>query len=1553
MSRKYLHAVAILMGCVCFSVTMNPAGIKALRCVEAATNAEFSAQPPFLPGNVPPLVMFAMSKDHKLFYKAYTDYSDLDGDGSLDTTYDHDIDYYGYFDCYKCYKYQSNRFEPVRVSDGNDKICDQADEWSGNFLNWATMARIDTLRKVLYGGYRSTDDNTETVLERTFIPQDAHSWVKIYTPGAGDPSTSDLTPFSVTTLSICNTTKGSYANPPLMRVADGSQSGETGWPRWSSNERWQCACDGEGKSGEDSLRPHQTNDLLGNYYVRVQVCVPGLLGSEKCKTYPNGNIKPYGLLQTYGEADKMYFGLMTGSYNKNKSGGVLRKNIGSITDEITANTGVFTGAAGIIDTLNKIKIVRYNYSDGTYNSTDSCSWGLSSFTNGQCTNWGNPIGEIFYEALRYYSGKSGATSAFNTDDSGIISGLSPVAWSDPYGTYPYCSKPFVMVISDVTPSFDSDQVPGSYFNSFTGDLSVDVETEANTIGTTESLSGDYFIGQSGATTTGTCSAKTLSSNLGRARGLCPEEPDREGTYHLAGLSYYGKTTDLRTDLTDSNFGQSTSTYAIALSSPLPEMELTVNGSTVTVMPACYNNDTNRNCALVHFEVLSQGATSGSYYVNWEDSEQGGDYDMDSDCILYYEISGSQITFRVEVTNSSSSYDLDLGYVVSGTTDDGVHLIASNNGVWFNNRSCSSAETCNDSDAVGRYEDTCTQDYWCGEKTHTVGTSSASLLKNPLWYAAKWGGFNDKNSNDLPDQDSEWDENSDSIPDTYFYVTNPLQLETQLGEAFASILERMSSGTAAAVVADSQSGVGALYQAIFYPQLADSAGKEVTWIGDVKALWLDEYGNMREDSNGNATMELAVDKIVDFYFDSNLSRTRLKRYMDADADGERDTGSEETVEVDEMVPLWSAGKQLAERDLTTHPRNTGTWVDKDGDGIVDGAATINSDEVITFYAASPLTGWLRPFLGQSSDADAEELIEYILGEEKSGLRSRTIDVDGTDRVWRLGDIVYSTPTVVGAPKERYDVIYGDTSYATFKYQYENRRQVVYVGANDGFLHAFNGGFYDKATRTFTGGTFLGDSVELGDELWGYIPQNLLPHLQWLALEGYNHVYYVDLKPKVIDARIFADDATHPGGWGTVLICGMRLGGGPITLTDDFGSGSAETRTFRSAYFALDITDPDSGAPTVLWEFTDANLGFTISYPAVAFVDGTTWVLAFGSGPDSLNGTSGQNGRVYFVNLLTGQQITGSPIDTGEAAAFMGSATFVDMDMLSKVYASQATYTPDRGYIGISSGKMYRITDMDTSPTATALLDLGSTMPITAAPSVSSDDNGRLWVYFGSGKLFVDSDQSNTDAQALVGVKEPINFATRAFTDATVSSANLLNTTSYSVFEGGCVDTDSSDGYSCDMRFEQLEATIEQGPSDSQYDGWMIDLTGGERCITKPTVLGGLVTFSTYLPNVADVCKYEGQSYITAAYYKTGTAYWKSVFGTHDGITVTDGGETKKKIKARVSVDYGVASSPSLHIGKRQGAKVIVQTSTGEVFEIQEENLPEAYRSRPLNWIELGN
>ena len=147
-----------------------------------------------------------------------------------------------------------------------------------------------------------------------------------------------------------------------------------------------------------------------------------------------------------------------------------------------------------------------------------------------------------------------------------------------------------------------------------------------------------------------------------------------------------------------------------------------------------------------------------------------------------------------------------------------------------------------------------------------------------------------------------------------------------------------------------------------------------------------------------------------------------------------------------------------------------------------------------------------------------LINFIRGDEVTGLRTRMIEVpvgSGNYKVWRLGDPIHSTPTIVGAPKARYDLNYGDSTYNAFYQQYRNRRQVVYVGANDGMLHAFNGGYYHKGDDATTAGTVEhgwytknptdnSSGPNLGSELWSYIPQELLPHLQWLARTDYTHV-----------------------------------------------------------------------------------------------------------------------------------------------------------------------------------------------------------------------------------------------------------------------------------------------------------------------------------------------------------------------------------------------------------------------------------------------------------------
>ncbi len=77
---------------------------------------------------------------------------------------------------------------------------------------------------------------------------------------------------------------------------------------------------------------------ITDYVVRVKVCDPTVGLETNCRVYPSGNYKPAGLLQQFGENDSMYFGLLTGSYNNNLSGGVLRKNISSFKNEVNLNT---------------------------------------------------------------------------------------------------------------------------------------------------------------------------------------------------------------------------------------------------------------------------------------------------------------------------------------------------------------------------------------------------------------------------------------------------------------------------------------------------------------------------------------------------------------------------------------------------------------------------------------------------------------------------------------------------------------------------------------------------------------------------------------------------------------------------------------------------------------------------------------------------------------------------------------------------------------------------------------------------------------------------------------------------------------------------------------------------------------------------------------------------------------------------------------------------------------------------------------------------------------
>jgi len=197
-----------------------------LSCASGILSYDECVAPPFIAADAPPLVMLVLERDHKLYYEAYNDATDLDGDGQLDIGYKDAINYFGYFDSDKCYTYDSSgarfvpsRFAPNAYAVSPNHYCGGTDEWSGNFLNWLSMARMDVIKRVLYGGHRSTDTTSETVLEGVYIPQDAHSWGKEY---AGS-DTRQLTPFNAPTSSTVRhlfcMTSDSDGDPHKIKVA--------------------------------------------------------------------------------------------------------------------------------------------------------------------------------------------------------------------------------------------------------------------------------------------------------------------------------------------------------------------------------------------------------------------------------------------------------------------------------------------------------------------------------------------------------------------------------------------------------------------------------------------------------------------------------------------------------------------------------------------------------------------------------------------------------------------------------------------------------------------------------------------------------------------------------------------------------------------------------------------------------------------------------------------------------------------------------------------------------------------------------------------------------------------------------------------------------------------------------------------------------------------------------------------------------------------------------------------------------------------------------------
>jgi type IV pilus assembly protein PilY1 len=1547
----------------------------------------------------PPKVMLTISKDQQLFKKAYNDYSDLDGDGQLETTYKHAIDYYGYFDPSKCYTYSTsnNRFEPASVS--ADKYC--SGQWSGNFLNWVSMSRMDAVRKLLYGGTRSTDQtngidgsgnpispNAVTVLERAFIPTDAHAWSKYYNgsdiarltpfspatataysaitssliavvsgdidlpfttaqsanmslgdqikvqrtavPGtyflgtvlgfsnanktvsvrvnaagisaSGSDTLWTVTNLSRTGISFCNMTPGSGSGsdsrsstntqPPLIRVAQGN------FGLWNANERWQCQWFEDNNnqqsgftgglrsngnqaslseinaSAENPSRATHglgSGSAVGEYIARVQVCVPTLLGDEKCERYPNGNYKPIGLIQEYGDRDLIHFGLMTGSHAKNVSGGVLRKNVGTTSDEINVSTdGTFIGAnyrppsaprsttssatsPGIIRTLDFMRVYGYLYSDGTYigSSGDTCTYQLTSITENTCTSWGNPMSEIFFEAVRYFAGNtenpSYTYSATSAKDNEL--GLPLAAWADPLTASTYCA-PLNVVVLNSSVSTSDDDLRSTASTSIGGSSGLTIAALTNAVGTAEGITGGTsFVGKMiGSSPTPAanpgfelCTAKTISA-LGDVSGICPEGPTVAGSYLIAGIAHRAHTQRIRTDITppatDTKALKITS-YGIQLSTNVPTLTIPVPGSTTgqkVIIQPIYRLDLGSSFgggALVDMRLIRQqtagSISSGKVYLTWEDSEQGGDYDQDMNGSLEWSLNAATntITVTTDAISASTANPQGFGYAISGTTQDGAHFHSGILGFNFTDP-VSGILGCTNCNVVSAPS---------GQRgpqsvTYTVGGTAATSLKDPLWYMAKYGAFDESmpspvsNKNNLPDLPDEWDSKltdgspgSDGIPDNYFLVTDPLGLEAALDRAFRNILANASL-TSIATNSTSLQTLSDIYQARFNTS---------DWSGSLAAY--------------------AVDPTT-----VTISST----------------------------PSWDAGLVMNGQNFNTG-RNIITFDDTATvrDGVAFRWTPVSAG--ITSISATLQTALNKNPSSGSADGKGSRRLDYLRGDPTYEVSTGATRFRSRPQT-KLGDIINSDPMYVGPPNG----IILDPSYETFRESagVSGRTPMVYAAANDGMLHGF-----DAAT---------------GQEKIAYIPSKTFASLNKLTAPGYSHQFYVDGSPEVQDAQI-------SGAWKTVLVGGLGRGG--------------------QGLYALDVSKPslfneDNAAALVLWEFNDTDdrdLGYIYGKPLIRKMANGKWaaIVSGGYNNSESDGTPSTTGHAYlFIIFLDGPTgtnrtwIAGTDyikIDTGQGTVStpngLADPFAADTDIDSKV-----NYV----YAGDLLGNFWKF-DLSSSTTSNWTLAAnrvvlfqakdgtgGSALaqPITAAAEGTLHPTGvGYMIAFGTGKYLENADVSSTTVQTFYGIWDKDDSKGNIASQTVATRSQLLQQTATNVTPAGGTAV--------------YRVVTNNAPNWSSNRGWYMDFpTTSERSVFRPLILSGRLIYTTMIPSTV-ACSLGGTSFLMIVDPTTGGRIDSAVLdSTGDGTLssadkITSAGTTVYASGLQSTV--GITPTPAIVLG----------------------------------------
>jgi len=1512
----------------------------------AALSADYgsiSSKPVLGTVSAPPLILLTMQRDGRLFYDAYDNASDINGDGVIDTKYNPTLqqyvngvaqvdgagnpvvlDYYGYFDSHKCYTYNSTytyknssnnnknvaAFVPLGDTVSGTKKCTNYSKdatnltgpWSGDFLNYVTTSRIDALRKVLYGGtrfidvYSSTAKKSTTVLERAVIPQDTHAFGKEYTSVSVDGyDIGDYTPLSVPTAGkrhlFANVTLGSIPNsiatnatdyPPLLRIVQNNQYRI--WD-WVNSETTSVA------SGTINGVNANPTDLI----VRVLVCDSSNLPNQGddssfgyCKSYGSGSAisyKPIGVLHKYGEQDSIYFGLLTGSFKKNYSGGVLRRGVSSFASEVSRSTGIFVGSyrsdtasvKGLVYTIDRFAPGKFT--PGGWPAYPESGETASSYS-ASAAAVGNPVAEMMYEGLRYFTGSS-RTSAFwdgsALDGNNLTSESAKLpavlSWDNPYATYNLCSKPTQMVVSDVTPTFDSDQLPGSPWASgagFTDTLgSLNVATLADNIWNAEGLgTKNIIIGEryGSLTDVGMPTAKTGVSSFSGIRGLPPLDPMWRGSYYAASVAKFGKENNLKA-LGNSAYANSlitdrtVNTSAIALSAVAPQIQIPYidgggNNITVTVTPYAqtYNSgwkfaeliklyvdniknvtgapsDSGINGGYPYYKFHVVFSDNSLYYTN------GQDNDMDARATYEVYLDHAHGKVVVNVCADPNPMPQTVGMLTSG--DQNVKCNLDNvNGLGYSATGVSLMH----------------MGYTITGVTLPNGSQTRLVVRNNAY------GSGDNYVKDL----------RHSLDDTSALLTSGYIDNYWNGSDTTSALTTYKR-------ADSDSmTLGLNYGSSFTISSSAATGEFIQH----DPLWYaTKYGGY---ANNDPTQWAKSDGVTPrSYFKVN-NPAEMRGQLDSALKQESDqssSGSAAAVNGLKATTVTAVYQATYESKrwsghLYSYPMTSGVV----GSVANWDAATLlpasGSRNIYSYrHDSSGPKGITFTWSGlntieQGYLSNTQGYLNYIRG-DRSNEGTGSYRVRASDTV--LGDIINSGPTYVGADDFGYGAVLSGaegTSYTAFVSSTKaSRTPMVYAGANDGMLHGF--------------------SANTGVEQFAYIPRAHLlgenaSRLSDLVNNTYSHEFYVD-GPTV------AGDYYDGSAWHTALVGTLGAGG--------------------RAIYALDVTDPSNfGTGSVIWEFAHPELGYVRNPPVIARLNDGSWYVLVGNGFESDTCDSTQSPRYSTTSKTDPLASCTNKLESRNAKLFIiklapdlsdGWTLGSDYFILNATDVQTATTTPavsnsytigytngtDNGlagpatinnsktsvsyvYAGDLQGNVWKFDLSNTDHAQWGVgyqlfqaKDLnGETQPITTSLVAGSNPvaNGGVCVSAGTGRFVYQGDLDYKGIQSFYGLVDTGGSLVTATRNANLQQYSILRRVNESYTNSGGQTTAWNLSY------------VSNPAVDTGKHGWFIDLQEptapiavGERVIYNPSQyktraneLG--VTFTSIVPTT-EACETEAKSY----------------------------------------------------------------------------------------------